>query len=61
MLKLFRYLTKCNPGDIQVLSPEHINLKGLDRELLSSLQDFFSCLEEEELEGMTAECFCVRV
>ena len=36
--KLFRHLTKCNPGNLSILSPEYINLKGMDRNLLSDLQ-----------------------
>jgi len=36
--KLFKHLTKSNPTGIKILSPEHINLKGMDRGLLSELQ-----------------------
>ena len=31
ILKLFKYLTKSNPVNVQMLSHEHINLKGMDR------------------------------
>jgi hypothetical protein len=50
--KLFRHLTKCNPSSITILSPEHINLKGLDRCLLTDLQEFFEKVDEDEFEGM---------
>lgn len=36
--KLFKHLTKSNPTGVKILSPEHINLKGMDRGLLSELQ-----------------------
>ncbi len=45
--KLFRHLTKTNPPHIKILSPEYINLKGMDKGLLSELQEFFECLEEQ--------------
>ena len=58
---MFKYLTKYNPANLQLLSHEHINLKGMDRELLSVLQEFFECLEEEEFERMSADYFSLRV
>lgn len=36
--KLFRYLTKGNPANVKILTPEYINIKGLDRHLLNDLQ-----------------------
>jgi len=39
--KLFKRLTKMNPSNVKIMSPEFINLKGLDKNLLSCLQDFF--------------------
>jgi hypothetical protein len=39
-------LTKYNPAGVKVLSPEYINLKKMDKSLLSELQDFFTKLEE---------------
>jgi len=32
--KLFKHLTKSNPANIKILSPDYINLKGMDRGLL---------------------------
>ena len=32
--KLFKQLTKSNPTNIKILSPDYINLKGMDRGLL---------------------------
>lgn len=42
MQKLFRHLTKSNPPNVAILSPEHINVKGLDKNLLNELQTFFN-------------------
>ncbi len=39
--KLFKKLTKNNPSDLKIMSPEFVNLKGLDKNLLADLQDFF--------------------
>jgi hypothetical protein len=36
--KLFRRLTKNNPSNVKIMSPEFINLKGLDKNLLGYLQ-----------------------
>jgi len=32
--KLFKHLTKSNPQSLKILSPDYINLKGMDRGLL---------------------------
>lgn len=42
--KLFKYLTKDNPSNLKILAPEYISIKGLDKNLLNDLQDFFEQL-----------------
>ena len=39
--KLFKKLTKNNPSGLKIMSPEFVNLKGLDKNLLGYLQEFF--------------------
>lgn len=39
--KLFKYLIKGNPKNMNILAPEYINIKGLDKHLLNDLQNFF--------------------
>ncbi len=52
MGRLFKRLTKNNPSNVKIMSPEFINLKGLDKGLLGCLQEFFERLQEQEFDLM---------
>jgi hypothetical protein len=42
---------------VKILSPEYVDLRGLNKNLLEELQGLFERLEEEELEKMEEDLF----